>query len=41
MNYAEGALQYPNLDSVGFSSVDLIDREPRFMSESSAEDENV
>jgi hypothetical protein len=36
-----GALQYPNLDSVGFSSVDLIDREPRFMSESSAEDENV
>lgn len=36
-----GRLNYPNLDRVGFSSVDLADRETYFMQESSVEDENT
>ena len=36
-----GAINYPELDTVGFSSVDLIGKEADFMKESSSSDENV
>lgn len=36
-----GAINYPELDTVGFSSVDLIGKEADFMKESSSSNENV
>jgi hypothetical protein len=35
-----GAIQYPGLNTVGFSSVDFLDIEPDFMKVSSSSDEN-